>query len=82
MNYIFHDLAHLILAYLDDLTVRSKKRSDHLKDLWLVFQRLRQYNLHLNPLKCIFYVNARSLLGFIVSQKGIQVDPLKVQAIK
>jgi hypothetical protein len=81
MTYIFHDLAHIILAYLDDLTARSKKCTQHLDDLWIIFQRCRQYNIRLNPLKCVFCVTAGCLLGFIVSQSGITVDPLKVQAI-
>jgi hypothetical protein len=81
MTYIFHDLAAIILAYLDDLTARSKKRTQHLDDLRIIFQRCRQYNIRLNPLKCVFCVTAGRLLGFIVSQNGITVDPLKVQAI-
>jgi hypothetical protein len=81
MTYIFHDLAEIILAYLDDLTARSKKRTQHLDDLRIIFQRCRQYNIRLNPLKCVFYVTAGRLLGFIVSQSGITVDPLKVKAI-
>jgi hypothetical protein len=81
MTYIFHDLAAIILAYLDDLTARSKKRTQHLDDLRVIFQRCHQYNIHLNPLKCIFCVTAGRLLGFIISQNGITVDPLKVQAI-
>ena len=82
MNYIFHDLAHLILAYLNDFIVYSKKHSYHLEDLRLVFQICRQYNLHLNPHNCVFCISAGRLLGFIVSQQGICVDPLNVQAIK
>jgi hypothetical protein len=81
MTYIFHDLANIILAYLDDLTARSKKCTQHLDDLRIIFQRCRQYNIRLNPLKCVFCVTAGCLLGFIVSQSGITVDPLKVQAI-
>jgi hypothetical protein len=81
MTYVFHDLAHIILAYLDDLTARSKKQTQHLDDLRIIFQRCRQYNIHLNPLKCVFCVTVRRLLGFIVSQHDITVDPLKVQAI-
>ena len=38
MTYIFHDLAHIILAYLDDLIARSKKRTQHLDDLRIIFQ--------------------------------------------
>jgi hypothetical protein len=81
MTYIFHDLAHIILAYLDDLTARSKKHTQHLDDLRVIFQRCRQYNICLNPLKCVFCITAGHLLGFIVSQCGITIDPLKVQAI-
>jgi hypothetical protein len=81
MTYIFHDLVEIILAYLDDLTARSKKRTQHLDDLRIIFQRCRQYNIRLNPLKCVFCVTAGRLLGFIVSQSGITVDPLKVKAI-
>jgi hypothetical protein len=81
MTYIFHDLAHIILAYLDDLIARSKKCTQHLDDLWIIFQRCHQYNICSNPLKCVFCVIAGHLLGFIISQSGIIVDPLKVQAI-
>jgi hypothetical protein len=81
MTYIFHDLAHIILAYLDDLTARSKKCTQHLDDLRIIFQRCRQYNIRLNPLKCVFCITVGCLLGFIISQSGITMDPLKVQAI-
>jgi hypothetical protein len=81
MTYIFHDLAHIILAYLDDLTARSKKRTQHPDVLRIIFQWCHQYNIHLNPLKCLFCVTAGCLLGFIVSQNSITMDPLKVRAI-
>jgi hypothetical protein len=81
MTYIFHDLAKIILVYLDDLTTRSKKRTQHLDDLRIIFQQCHRYNIRLNPLKCVFCVTAGHLLGFIVSQSGITMDPLKVQAI-
>jgi hypothetical protein len=81
ITYIFHDLAAIILAYLDDLTARSKKRTQHIDDLRIIFQWCRQYNIRLNPLKCVFYVTTGHLLGFIVSQSGITVDPLKVKVI-
>jgi hypothetical protein len=81
MTYIFHDLAAIILAYLDDLTARSKKHTQYLDDLRIIFQRCRQYNIRLNPLKCVFCVTAGHLLSFIVSQRGITVDPLKVKSI-
>jgi hypothetical protein len=81
MTYIFHDLARIILAYLENLTTQSKKLTQHLDDLRIIFQRCRQYNIHLNPLKCVFCFTAGRLLSFIISQSNITVDPLKVQAI-
>jgi hypothetical protein len=77
MTYIFHDLAHIILTYLDDLTARSKKCTQHLDDLRIIFQWCRQYNIRLNPLKCIFCVTAGCLLRFIISQSGITWTPSK-----
>jgi hypothetical protein len=81
MTYVFHNLAHIILAYLNDLTTQSKKCTQHLYDLRVVFQRCCQYNILFNPLKCVFCVIVGHLLGFIVSQHVIIVDPFKVQAI-
>ena len=52
---------------------------DHLQKL---FDRLKIYKLRLNPNKCTFRVRSGKLLGFVVSDKGIQVDPAKVKAIQ
>jgi hypothetical protein len=81
MMFSFHDLKHIVEAYLDDLTTHSCKRVQHLLHLCLVFERCRHYRIRLNPHKCIFCVTSGRLLGFIVSTKGIMVDPLKVEAI-
>jgi hypothetical protein len=81
MSFSFHDLKHIFKAYLDDLASRSHKRSDHLAHLRLIFERYRYYRIHLSPNKCSFCVTSGHLLGFILSTKGIMVDPLKVEAI-
>lgn len=81
MSYVFHDLTWIILAYLDDLGTKYKKHADHLAYLRIIFLRCQRYNIHLNPLKCVFCITVRQLLGFLISQKGIMVDALKVQAI-
>ena len=44
--------------------------------------RAEKYNLRLNPKKCVFGVTLGKLLGHIVSQKGIEVNPDKIRAIK
>jgi hypothetical protein len=81
MYFSFHDLKHIVKAYLDDLASRSRKRMDHPTHLRLIFECCHYFQIHLNPNKCIFYVTSGRLLGFIISTLGIMVDPLKVEAI-
>jgi hypothetical protein len=81
MSFSFHDLKHIVEAYLDDLASRSRKRTDHPTHLRLIFERCRYFRIRLNPNKCSFCVTSGRLLGFIVSTTGIMVDPLKVEAI-
>jgi hypothetical protein len=49
--------------------------------LQLVFNSLRRYRWKLNPEKCVFGVPAGKLLGFIVSHRGIEANPEKIEAI-
>jgi hypothetical protein len=81
MSFAFHDLKHIVKAYLDDLASRSRKRKDHPMHLRLIFERCRYFRIHLNPNKCRFCVTSGRLLGFIVSMTRIMVDPLKVEVI-
>ncbi|KAM1520347.1 hypothetical protein ACFX1Z_023051 [Malus domestica] len=69
-------------CYIDDVVVKTKKRSDHLKDLRIVFNRLRHYNLKMNLFKCAFGVTSGKFLGFIVKHRGIEVDQSKIKAIQ
>jgi hypothetical protein len=81
MSFVFHDLKHIVEAYLDDLASRSCKRKDHPMHLRLIFERCRYFQIRLNPNKCSFCVTPGRLLGFIVSTMGIMFDPLKVEEI-
>ncbi|KAM1935762.1 hypothetical protein ACFX15_019768 [Malus domestica] len=83
MQKIFNDMLHKnVECYVDDVVVKTKKRSDHLKDLRVVFERLRKYNLKMNPLKCAFGVTSGKFLGFVVKHRGIEVDQSKIKAIQ
>ena len=74
MTTIFHDMIHKeIEVYVDDIIIKSRESSDHLTHLRKFFDRLRKYNLKLNPAKCAFSVPAEKLLGFIVNRKGLFV---------
>uniref|UniRef100_A0A2N9H1D0 Integrase catalytic domain-containing protein n=1 Tax=Fagus sylvatica TaxID=28930 RepID=A0A2N9H1D0_FAGSY len=82
MTAMFHDMVHKeIEDYVDDIVVKSKKREDHLRVLRKVFDRCRLYKLKMNPLKCAFGVSAGKFLGFLVHNRGIDVDPAKASAI-
>ncbi|XP_060180738.1 uncharacterized protein LOC132610466 [Lycium barbarum] len=82
MQNIFDDMLHKNAeCYVDDLVVKSREKNDHLKDLRLVFERLRRYQLKMIPLKCAFGVSSGKFLGFIVRQRGIEIDQAKVDAI-
>ena len=79
---LFHDMMHKeIEVYMDDMISKSKIEEEHLVNLWNFFERLRKYRLRLNPTKCTFGVKSRKLLGFVISKKGIEVDPNKVKVI-
>ena len=82
MVALFHDMMHKeIVVYVDDMIAISRTEEEHLVNLRKLFGRLRKYRLRLNPAKCTFGVKSRKLLGFVVSQKGIEVDPDKVKVI-
>lgn len=70
-----------VAVYVDDMLVKSKQATNHLKDLKKTFQTVRAYNIKLNPAKCAFRVASRKFLGFMVSQRGIEANPKKVNAI-
>ena len=82
MTVIFHDMMHEEMKdYVDDIVVKSKTRTGHLRVLEQVFERCRKYKLCMNPMKCAFRVSAGKFLGFLVHHKGISVDPAKAIAI-
>ena len=83
MQRIFDDILHKIVqCYVDDLVIKTKKRGDHLCDLRIVFNRLREYQLKMNPLKCAFGITSGNFLGFIVRHRGIEVNQSKIDAIQ
>ena len=68
-------------VYVDDMLVKSREELTHLDDLKETFATLKQYQMKLNPAKCVFGVASGKFLGFMVSQRGIEANPNKVQAI-
>ena len=82
MNKIFtHQIGRNVQVYVDDMLMKSLRENDHLDDLQETFNTLESYNIKLNPSKCVFEVTAEKFLGFMVSQRGIEVNLEKVRAI-
>ena len=82
MNKMFmHQIGRNVQVYVDDMLVKSLRENNHLDNLQETFDTLRSYNMKLNPSKCVFGVTAGKFLGFMVSQRGIEVNPEKVRAI-
>ena len=83
MTTMFHDMMHKeIEVYVDDIIIKSKTQVDQVQDLRKYLARVRRYDLKLNPAKCAFGVPFGKLLGFIVSRRGIELDPSKIKAIR
>ena len=75
MTKIFKPLiGDIIEVCIDDVVVKSKTRDEHAHHLQKVFHLLRKYGMKLNPAKCVFGVSLGKFLGFMVTQRGIEVN--------
>jgi hypothetical protein len=68
-------------AYVNDVVIKIEDSENFIEDLQLVFNSLRWYRWKLNLEKCVFKVLVGKLLGFIVSHRGIEANPEKIEAI-
>ena len=67
-------------AYVDDIVVKSRQKETLVDDLKETFDNLRAYKMMLNPAKSVFDVPVGKLLGFLVSERGIEANPEKIKA--
>ena len=82
VNHMFRPhIGRNVEVYVDDMLVKSIDEGSHLDDLQETFETLRRYKMKLNPSKCVFGVSSGKFLGFMVSQRGIEANPDKIQAI-
>jgi polyhydroxyalkanoate synthesis regulator phasin len=70
-----------ILAYVDDIIVKSIQRRDHISDLAETFANLRAANLRLNPEKRVFGIHKGKVLRCLISTKGIEANPDKIKSM-
>ena len=74
-------LSKNIEVYIDDMVVKSKVVFEHIGDLGNFFEILRKHKLHLNAFKCSFGVGSGKFLCYMVTHRGIEVNPDQVKAI-
>ena len=79
---LLRDLIHKVVkVYVDDMIVKFKDHEGYILALKKFFEWIQFYKLRLNPKNCTFGVTLGKLLGFMVSQRGIEVDPEKIKEI-
>jgi hypothetical protein len=82
MNELFKkQIGNYVLVYLDDIVIYSQNREDHQKHIYDVLQILRDNKLYCKPEKCHFYQEEIKYLGYIITSKGVRMDPSKVKAV-
>ncbi|CAL2230424.1 unnamed protein product [Prunus armeniaca] len=74
-------IGHSLEVYIDDVVIKSPDEGNHVSNLRKAFLRMRQHKLKMNPKKCAFGVQARNFLGFLVHQRGIEIDKNKAKSI-
>jgi len=82
MNSVFMpELDKFVVVFIDDILIFSKNEEEHAEHLRIVLQRLREHKLYAKFIKCDFWLKEVQFLGHIISDKGISVDPSKIQDV-
>ena len=63
------------------MVVKSKVEFEHVNDLRSIFEVLRKHELCLNASKCFFSVDSGKFLGYMITYRGIEVNPDQIKAI-
>ncbi|XP_020964004.1 uncharacterized protein LOC110265374 [Arachis ipaensis] len=82
MSRVFHDLiGKSVEVYVDDILVKTAEPNKLIDDLQAIFKALRMFNMRLNPLKCAFAMEAGKFLRFMITQRGVEANPDKCEAV-
>lgn len=69
-------------VYIDEMVVKRKKFEEHILNLTKVFEILWHYKLCLNMAKCMFGVGYGKFLGYMITCRGIKVNPDQISVIQ
>jgi len=83
MNAIFHEhMRKTVECYVDEIAVKIRTKGNHIADLKTVFKIMRAHQLKINSTKSFLGVASGKFLGFVVTSKGIHLDPEKIRAVQ
>jgi hypothetical protein len=82
MNKVFkEEIGKMLEVYMDDMIVKSAEETSHSSHLEAIFKRIREFNMRLNPEKYTFAVKTGKFLGFYLTERGIEANPDKCDAV-
>ena len=83
LNEVFRShIGNGVVVYMDDIAVYGATKEEVRKKFIEVLELLRQNSLYLKPSKCFFYVESINFLGYVVSEKGLEMQSAKVEAVR
>jgi hypothetical protein len=83
MNEVLRSfIGKFVVVYFDDILIYTKSLDEHIEYLRAVFGALREARLFANLEKCTFCTDRVAFLGYVVTPQGIEVDEVKIEAIK
>uniref|UniRef100_A0A2N9I887 Uncharacterized protein n=1 Tax=Fagus sylvatica TaxID=28930 RepID=A0A2N9I887_FAGSY len=74
-------IGNTVEAYIDDMLIKSKRKTSHVEDLREVLEILRATKLRLNATKCLFGVSSGKFLGHMISYNGVEANPDQISAL-
>ncbi|KAK3505618.1 hypothetical protein QTP70_004911, partial [Hemibagrus guttatus] len=82
INGVFHNLlGKWVIAYIDDILVYSNSPEEHVRHIREVLSRLQRHHLYVKLEKCEFHRTTVTFLGYVISQRGIEMDAVKVRSV-
>ena len=82
MNRVFQPyLDKFVIVFIDDILVYSRSVEEHEDHLRTILQTLREERLYAKFSKCEFWLDQVVFLGHVISSRGIEVDPRKIEAV-
>ncbi|KAK3567115.1 hypothetical protein QTP86_010087, partial [Hemibagrus guttatus] len=82
INGVFQDLlGKRVIAYIDDILVYSKSLEEHVLHIREVLSHLQRHHLYVKLEKCEFHRTTVTFLGYVISQRGVEMDMVKVRAV-